>query len=97
MKLGAYTQLRPTREAARAAFAKELAEEMTKPCSRSKAAQRREPGALSDHEPAPPFCSHCHEPMKLIRTIAHLGEPNGGIRILLRTLQARRDDHRHRP
>jgi hypothetical protein len=38
MKLGAHTQLRPTREAAMAAFAKELAEGMTKPCSRSKAA-----------------------------------------------------------
>ena len=22
-----------------------------------------------------PCCPHCHEPMKLIRTIAHLGEP----------------------
>jgi hypothetical protein len=30
---------------------------------------------MSDHEPAPPCCPHCHEPMKLIRTIAHLGEP----------------------
>jgi hypothetical protein len=75
MKLGAHAQLRPTREAAMAAFAKELAEGMTKPCSRSKAAPRREPSAMSDHEPAPPYCPHCHEPMKLIRTIAHLGEP----------------------
>jgi hypothetical protein len=79
-----------------ATFAKELAEGMTKPCSRSKAAPRREPSALSDHEPAPPYCPRCHEPKAYPHHRASRGA-RGGVRILLRTLQARRGDHRHRP